>query len=87
MNAFAQALYDICLEEQSTATIEAMRNAALAKIAAGEVKSLVSSSLNGKSFSSNVSLPADKVFENAAWAIREYNRGNITVTVNDMTCL
>lgn len=87
MNQFARALYDICLEEDSTASVEAIRNAALSKVANGEVKSLINSSLNSKSFSFNVSLAADKVLEAASWAIREYNRGTVTAIQFDFSRL
>jgi hypothetical protein len=85
MTPFAQALYTICVEEQSTTSIEDLRNAALAKMASGEVKSLVSSSLNGKSFSFQISKPADELFIAATQAIRAYNNGIITATQLDFT--
>jgi hypothetical protein len=87
MNQFARALYDICLEEESTASVEAIRNSALSKVAGGEVKTLISSSLNSKSFNFNVSLPADKVLEASSWAIREYNRGTVTAIQFDFSRL
>ena len=80
---FAQALYQICVEEGSTATIEGIRNLAFAKIQAGEVTTLVNSTLNGKSISVNVSKPADVLFAECSEAIRQYNNGIITSTTFD----
>jgi hypothetical protein len=82
-SAFVQSLYQICLEENSTVTIEAIRNLALQKIAAGEVKTLVTSTLNGKSYSFNVSKAADILFSEASEAIRLFNNGVITVSQFD----
>ncbi len=85
MNPFARALYDICLEEGNTSSIETIRNAAFVKIQGGEVKSLVSSSLNGKSFNFNISKPADELFAAASWAIRQFNNGVVKATSFDFS--
>lgn len=85
MTPLASALYDICLEEGNTASIEAIRNLALQKIQAGEVKSIVSSSINGKSVNFNVSQPADKLFADTSLAIRLFNRGQVRVTQLDFS--
>ena len=73
MSPFASALYQICLEENSTTSVELIRNAAFAKLATGEVTTLVNTSLNGKSFSVNVSKPADVLFTDAGAAIAQFN--------------
>jgi hypothetical protein len=76
----------ICEEEGSSASIEAIRrNAAFEKISSGEIRSLVSSSLNGKSFNYNLSATADIVFNAASRAIRIYNRGIIKATEVDFS--
>jgi hypothetical protein len=85
MSPLASALYQICLEEGNTSSIEAIRNLALQKIQAGEVKTIVSSSINGKSVNFNVSQPADKLFAEASIAIRLFNNGRVTVTQVDFT--
>jgi hypothetical protein len=85
MNAFSEALYQICLEEESTATVEGIRNLALSKIAGGEGKSLVSSSINGKSFSFNISKTADVLFQEASQAIVAYRGGRYTATQPDFS--
>jgi len=55
MSPLTSVLYDICPEEGDTASIEFVRNLASQKIQKGEVKSIVSSSINGKSVNFNVS--------------------------------
>jgi len=85
MTPFASALYDICLEEGDTASIESIRNLAFQKIQKGEVKSIVSSSINGKSVNFNVSQPADKLFADASLAIRLFNKGRVVVTQLDFS--
>jgi hypothetical protein len=80
-----EAFYDICVEEGNTTSIEAIRNAAFQKLGCGEAKSLVSTSLNGKSFSYNISQPAEALFAAASLAIRRFNRGFITVTYSDLS--
>ena len=83
MTSFVYALLEIANEEGDTATLEGIRNNALKRILGGEVKTLVTSSLNGKSFSYNVSLSADLTFTQASQAIRLYNNGIITNTTFD----
>jgi len=87
MNQFAIALYQIAIEEGNTQSLEAIRNLALSKIAKGEVKSLVSSSLNSKSFNFNISKAADVLFTEVSWAIRKFNLGTITATEFDFSNL
>lgn len=53
----------------------------------GEVKSLINSSLNSKSFSFNISLPADKLFAEVSQAIRAYNTGLVTAIQFDFSRL
>ena len=79
-NSFVSALYQIATEEGNTETLEAIRNLALAKISAGEVKTLINSSLNSKSYSFSVSKPADVLFQEVSEAIRLYNNGIIETT-------
>jgi hypothetical protein len=82
----SEAFYLICCEEQSTASIEAIRNKALAKIAEGEGKTLISSSLNGKAGAYQVSTPASDVFVAASHAIRRFNSGQVTVIETSFGC-
>lgn len=84
-NSFVLALYQIAKEEGSTESLEAIRNLAFAKIAAGEVKTLVNSSLNGKSYSLNVSKAADVLFAEVSEAIRMFNTGRVTSTSPDFS--
>ena len=85
MSPLADALYTICCEEGSTATVEALRNLAFQKLQTGEVKTIVSSSINGKSANWNVSQPADKLFSDASLAIRLFNQGRNVVTQVDFS--
>jgi len=85
MSPLASALYDICLEEGTTASIESIRNFAFQKIQTGEVKSIVSSSINGKSVNFNISQPADKLFADTSLAIRLFNKGQVKVTQLDFS--
>jgi len=87
MNPFAQALLDIAIEEGSTASLEALRNKAFLSMAGGDVKTLVSSSLNGKTATLQVSKAADVLFSEVSWAIRQFNIGNITNLRPDFTLL
>ena len=75
MSPLASAFFQLAVEEGSTASLEVIRNAALAKIVAGEAKSLVNSSVGGKSFGFSVSLSADKLFAEISVAIRTFNTG------------
>jgi hypothetical protein len=77
----------IAEEEGNTLSLEAIANAAFAKLANGESKSLVSTSLNGKSFSYNVSKPADELFAAVSLAIRKFNRGLLRVSTVDFSQL
>jgi len=83
MSPFCYALLEIANEEGNTATLEGIRNNALKKILAGEVKTLITSSLNGKNFSYSVSKAADVTFTESSQAIRLYNKGIITNTTFD----
>lgn len=87
MSPISEALLVICNEENSTATVEAIRNAALSKIMTGEAKSLISSSINGKSFSFNISKPADQLFAEASQAIIAYRGGRFTATEADFSLI
>lgn len=75
MSPFATALLDIAKEEGNTATLEAIRNTCLAKLSSGEAKTIINTSVNGKSFAFQVSKAADVLFSEVSWAIRQYNRG------------
>ena len=74
------AFYQICLEEESTATIEILRNDALAQVKAGSVKVLTSTSINGKSLGFTVSASPIEILTAASWAIRQYNGQVIEAT-------
>jgi hypothetical protein len=87
MDSLATAFLYIIEEEQSTSSVETIRNKALEKIAAGEGKALVASSVNGKSFSFTLNTSAEKLFVACSAAIREYNNGLITTVVNDLSGL
>lgn len=81
----ADAFLLIIQEEESTESIETLRNTAFAKLQNGEGKTLVSSSLNGKSFSYQVHSSATEVFAASSFAIRKYNRGLIRSTETDFS--
>jgi len=85
MDAFVYALLEIANEEGNTVTLETLRNKALEKMLAGGgvVKTLISSSLNGKTYSYNLSKPSDVLFTQSSQAIRLYNKGIITNTTFD----
>ena len=83
MTALVYALLEIANEEGNTASLETIRNAAFAKMQCGEAKTLITSSLNGKSFSYSLSKPADVLFTEVTQAIRLYNNGIITTTTFD----
>ncbi len=87
MSPIAEAFYNICLEEGNSSTVETIRNAALNKIMGGEAKSLISSSVNGKSFSFNISKPADQLFAEASQAIIAYRGGRYTATEADFSLI
>lgn len=84
-SALIQGLYEIALEDGNTSQLEAIRNNAFAKLATGEVKSIVQSSINSRSFNNQVSLPADELFGVASAAIRLFNNGIITATEPDFS--
>ena len=86
-HALADAFYLICEEEESTDTVEEIRNNALEKIQGGELKTIVNSSLNGKSAGYQVSAPATEIFAAASYAIRKYNRGLIQSTEADFSSI
>lgn len=85
MNPFVLALLEICKEDGNTVAVESIRNQAFAKIAAGECKSLISSSVNGKSFSFSLSKAADVLFAESSEAIRLYNNGVVRATEFDFS--
>ena len=87
MSPFSEALYQICIEEGSTFTIELIRNKALAKLADGESTSLIATTVNGKSFSFRINKPADVLFQEATDAIQAYNVGIITASEIDFTSI
>jgi hypothetical protein len=78
MTAFAQALLDICNEENSTVSVEELRNTALATLSTGNASTLISTTLNSKSFNFQVSKAADVLFAEASWAITMFNKGILT---------
>lgn len=75
---FAQALLEIACEEGNTTSLEEIRNQAFAKLQSGEVKSLITTSLNGKSATYTISQSADVLFTAVSWAIRQFHKGTIT---------
>jgi len=87
MTSFILGLLQICEEEGNTASVEAIRNKAFEKMAAGEMKSLISSTINGKSFSFNLSMSADKLFAECSEAIRLFNSGIIRSTEPNFSCI
>ncbi len=80
MSPLANAFYAICLEEQSTGTIEVLRNDALAQVKNGSVKTLTSTSVNGKSLGFAVASSATDILIAAGQAIRRYNGQLIQAT-------
>jgi len=84
-NSFILALVQIAEEEGSTVSLEAIRNKAFEKIAGGEAKTLVSSSIQGKSFNFNLSKSADVLFAEVSEAIRIYNEGANSYSVLDFS--
>ena len=72
MDAFSTALLDLAREDGNTSRLETMRNMALTKIAGGDSRSLISSSVNGKSFSYQINKPADELFTASSSAIKAY---------------
>jgi hypothetical protein len=87
MSPFALACLQICHEEGNSLSIQRIRNEALQKLMSGEVKSLVTTTLNGKSATFTVPMSPDKVFAETSWAIRAYDRGVITNTTFDFSLL
>lgn len=85
MTSFCLALLEICKEEGNTSAVESIRNQAFTKITAGECKSLISSSINGKSFSFSISKSADVLFAEASEAIRMFNCGVVRATEIDFS--
>ena len=83
--AIIAGFVSIMEEDGSSSAIEAIRNKAFAKLTSGEAKTLVSTSLNSKSFSYNVSMPAEELFGLAAEAIRKFNSGIVRVTEPDFS--
>lgn len=81
------AFYQICLEEQSTATIEILRNDALAQVKYGSVKVITSTSVNGKSLGFSVSATPIDIITAATWAIRRYEGTLIQATAPDFSGL
>lgn len=85
MTSFVRALYDIAVEDGNTSQLEAIRNLCFQKLAVGEAKSLVSSSVNGKSFSFAIQKSADVLFAETAEAIRLFNYGSQPATELDFS--
>ena len=85
LDMFAYALLEICNEEGNTASVEVLRNNAFNLMQAGQITTLVTSTLNGKTHSVQVNRPADEVFIAATKAIRLFNTGIITSTQFDFT--
>jgi hypothetical protein len=87
MTALAEALYLICEEDGDTSVVESIRNKALEKIVGGEAKSLLSSTVNSKSFTFSISKPADKIFEEASQAIMAFRGTRYTASEVDFSGL
>jgi len=87
MSPFALALLDIANEEGNTQSLEAIRNKAFESLNAGNAKAITTTTINGKSFSYNISKPADVLFAEISWAIKKFNKGIITSTTFDFTLL
>lgn len=87
MNPFARALLQIAREEGNTLSLESIRNAAFQKLQTGETKSLVSTSVNSKSFTYSISKAADVLFAEVSWAIDTFNNGIVTGTTFDFSLL
>lgn len=79
MNSFVSALLQICQEEGNTETVESIRNQAFQKLMSGEGSALISSSLNGKSFSKQMFKTADVMFSETSEAIRIFNNGGAPI--------
>jgi len=79
------AFYQLCEESGNTVEVETIRNNALQKLASGESKTLINSSIGGKSFNYNLSMSAEKLFQVTSAAIRRYNIGNLTMTRPDFS--
>lgn len=75
----------IMAEDENSSAIETLRNNAFAKLTSGEAKSLVTSSVNSKSFTFQVSLPAEELFALASQAIRQFNGGIVRATEPDFS--
>lgn len=86
-SSFVLALVQIAQEEGNTLSLESIRNLAFQKLASGEAKSIVNSSLNGTSFSFTVSKAADVLFSEVSEAIRIFNAGTVTSTLIDFSFL
>lgn len=75
MNPLASALNQRAKElndaspDTGTEWLRALRDRALAKISSGEGNAIVSSTVNGQSHTSQLFLPADKMFEAASDAL------------------
>jgi len=83
MTAFTYAVLEIANEEGSTVSLEAIRNKAFAKLQSGEAKTLITSSLNGKSFSYLISKPADALFTEVTQTIRgKWGKGGQLLTID-----
>lgn len=84
-STFVRALVQIAEEEGNTASLEEIRNKAFEKISQGESKTLISSSVQGKSFNFSLSKSADILFAEVSEAIRIYNQGTNSFTVLDFS--
>jgi hypothetical protein len=87
MSPFALACLQIANEEGNTESLEAIRNKAFESLSGGNAKAVTTTTINGKSFSYNISKPADVLFSEVSWAIKQFNIGVIRNTTFDFTLL
>jgi hypothetical protein len=86
MTALAQAMVEYAeeLDEVTPGSgltyLKTVRAAALAKIAAGGGNEFIGSTVNGQTFSSQITLAANDMFEAMSEAIRNYRGETIRIT-------
>lgn len=71
------AFYEIAKEDGNTKALETIRNKAFAKLSAGSAKELVTTSMNGKSFTYQINMPSGELFALVSAAIKKYNNDGI----------
>ena len=84
---FINALVMLANEQGSIATILDIRNKALIKIQNNLGLEMVSTSIQGKSFNSQISMSSIDIFSCATAAIDQYNRGYASATLIDFSNL